>query len=67
MSRSLSYVYKVLPHASVNTIYYFPVPIPASHEFYPTEADAKVMPFRVDMNLSAEQRVEVADLCTLVL
>ncbi|GAA5856555.1 hypothetical protein JCM8547_005861 [Rhodosporidiobolus lusitaniae] len=35
------YVYKLVPHSSVNPRYTFPVPIPASHVFALSELDAK--------------------------
>ncbi|GAA6028964.1 hypothetical protein JCM8097_001528 [Rhodosporidiobolus ruineniae] len=35
------YVYKIVPHSSVNPRYAFPVPIPASHTFVLSELDAK--------------------------
>ncbi|KAK4047213.1 hypothetical protein OIO90_006276 [Microbotryomycetes sp. JL221] len=35
------FIYKVFPHATVNQFFFFPSPIPASHEFKPTESDAK--------------------------
>ncbi|KAM0790880.1 hypothetical protein ACM66B_004720 [Microbotryomycetes sp. NB124-2] len=36
-----SFVYKIFSHATVNQFFFFPSPIPASHEFKPTESDAK--------------------------
>ncbi|GAA5894027.1 hypothetical protein JCM6882_007963 [Rhodosporidiobolus microsporus] len=35
------YVYKIVPHSSVNPRYTFPVPIPAGHTFVLSELDAK--------------------------
>lgn len=35
------YIYKILPHHSINPSYAFPIPIPASHEFYLSPLDAK--------------------------
>ncbi|BGP18689.1 hypothetical protein JCM10213_006910 [Rhodosporidiobolus nylandii] len=35
------YVYKIVPHSTVNPRYAFPVPIPASHTFVMSELDAK--------------------------
>ncbi|KAM0746140.1 hypothetical protein T439DRAFT_145002 [Meredithblackwellia eburnea MCA 4105] len=34
-------IYKVLPHHTVDPRYAFPIPIPASHEFFPLEVDSK--------------------------
>ncbi|BGP42308.1 hypothetical protein JCM10449v2_006313 [Rhodotorula kratochvilovae] len=36
-----NYVYKIVPHSSVNPRHTFPVPIPASHTFVLSELDAK--------------------------
>ncbi|GAA6056541.1 hypothetical protein JCM3770_006869 [Rhodotorula araucariae] len=36
-----TYVYKIVPHSSVNPRYTFPIPIPASHTFVLSELDAK--------------------------
>jgi uncharacterized protein (DUF952 family) len=38
-----AYIYKILPHHSVQPRYAFPIPIPASHEFALSELDAKVV------------------------
>ncbi|GAA5823893.1 hypothetical protein JCM11251_003335 [Rhodosporidiobolus azoricus] len=35
------YVYKIVPHSSVNPRYTFPIPIPAGHTFVLSELDAK--------------------------
>ncbi|KAL8278525.1 hypothetical protein RQP46_009017 [Phenoliferia psychrophenolica] len=36
-----SHIYKILPHHSVDPRYAFPIPIPASHEFFVSDLDAK--------------------------
>jgi uncharacterized protein (DUF952 family) len=38
---SSKYIYKILPHSSVDTRYTFPIPIPASHTFFLSELDYK--------------------------
>ncbi|GAA5974695.1 hypothetical protein JCM11641_007227 [Rhodosporidiobolus odoratus] len=40
-SSAPGYVYKIVPHSSVNPRYTFPVPIPAGHTFVLSELDAK--------------------------
>ncbi|KAG0663548.1 hypothetical protein C6P46_002444 [Rhodotorula mucilaginosa] len=37
----VSYIYRIMQHSSQNPRYTFPVPIPAKHEFLPSELDAK--------------------------
>ncbi|ORY34304.1 hypothetical protein BCR39DRAFT_556696 [Naematelia encephala] len=41
MSQSPKWIYKILPHSSVDTRYTFPIPIPASHSFFLSELDYK--------------------------
>ncbi|ORX37441.1 hypothetical protein BD324DRAFT_651035 [Kockovaella imperatae] len=38
---SPKWIYKIIPHSSVDTRYTFPIPIPASHTFYLSELDYK--------------------------
>ena len=37
-----SHIYKILPHHTVDPRYSFPIPIPASHEFFVSDLDAQV-------------------------
>ncbi|TXT10667.1 hypothetical protein VHUM_02172 [Vanrija humicola] len=40
-SQNPTYIYKIFPSATVDSRFYFPTPIPSSHEFFLSELDSK--------------------------